>query len=270
MKKLVMFTSAVTIAASAFAWTFSGSTTESGDCEIPVWDFKASGKVANEGSRGYKSINKVAMKGVIVGNMEVMEEADPEDPTVTNSFCCLESFNVYIYERSINALIKFEDQEVEVLTAFGKYLNDIVNLNTRPGRGYTLESDVLWTMEETDCLGGEIELQFVGFGKTKGGVTASSPNTSACGDNSVEGCQIRVDWPSWNGWFTGWYGDAICDLTSPMCDFDCELVEAVAGGVWSAKLNKKRSTMTSVSAVESVMEGAFRAAIVTLDELCAD
>ena len=317
MKKLVMFTSAVTIAAGAFAWTFCGPNAELGECEIPVWDFKASGKVANEGSRGYKSVNKVSLKGVIVGNI-VYSEATPETqdvvtttnqdvvtttnqnvvtstnqvvdtnsvPWVTNdvvvvttnevvtpaaaAVCCLESFNVYIYERAARVLVRFEEQEVAVLTAFGKYLNDIVARTTRPGRGYTLESDVMWTMTEDDCDGGAIELQFVGFGRTKGGVTAGRDNTSPCGDNSIAGCQVRVDWPSWKGWFTGWYGDAICDLTSPMCDFNCELVQAVAGGTWTAKYNKKRSGLTSVAALESAMESSFRATVVELADLCYD
>jgi len=320
MKKLVMFTSAVTIAAGAFAWTFCGPDAELGECEIPVWDFKASGKVANEGSRGYKSVNKVSLKGVIVGNIDY-REATPETVTtnvVTNAgevvnntnttsiiytnnvgsnvtieaggaytnadtvttnevvtpaaaaVCCLESFNVYIYERAARVLVRFEEQEVAVLTAFGKYLNDIVAKTTRPGRGYTLESDVMWTLTEDDCDGGAIDLQFVGFGRTKGGVTAGRDNTSPCGDNSIAGCQVRVDWPSWKGWFTGWYGDAICDLTSPKCDFDCELVEAVAGGTWTAKYNKKRSGLTSVAALESAMESAFRATVVELADLCYD
>ena len=300
MKKLVMFTSAVTIAAGAFAWTFCGPDAESGECEIPVWDFKASGKVANEGSRGYKSVNKVSLKGVIVGNIDY-REATPETVTtnivtttnnvvdtngVTNAVetvttnevvtpaaaavCCLESFNVYIYERAARVLVRFEEQEVAVLTAFGKYLNDIVARTTRPGRGYTLESDVMWTMTEDDCDGGAIDLQFVGFGRTKGGVTAGRDNTSPCGDNSIAGCQVRVDWPSWKGWFTGWYGAAICDLTSPICDYDCYLHQAVAGGTWTAKYNKKRSGLTSVAALESAMESSFRATVVELADLCYD
>jgi len=313
MKKLVMFTSAVTIAAGAFAWTFCGPDAELGECEIPVWDFKASGKVANKGSRGYKSVNKVSLKGVIVGNI-VYSEATPETVTtnagvvVTNTnptsiiytnnvgsnvtieaggvytnadtvttneateeACCLDSFNVYIYDRAARVLVRFEDQPVAVLTAFGKYLNDIVARTTRPGRGYTLESDVMWTMTEDDCDGGDIELQFVGFGKTKGGVTAGRDNTSPCGDNSIAGCQVRVDWPSWKGWFTGWYGAAICDLTSPLCDLYCDDLDAVAGGTWTAKYNKKRSGLTSVAALESAMKSAFRATtVVELADLCDD
>ncbi len=269
MKKLMMFAAAMTIVGGAHAWTFCGSPSATGDCDIPVWDFKASGKVANEGRYGYKAVNKISLKGVIVGKMIVDTIVDPLDPTVTNEVCCLDdAFNVYIYDRSTSALIKFEDQPVEVLTAFGKYLDDIIALNTRPGRGYTLESDVMWTLEGDDCDGGVIDLQFVGFGKTKGGVTAGRENTSSCGDNSVEGCQVRVDWPSWTGWFTGWYGYTPCDLTSPMCDFDCTLVDAVAGGTWSAKLNKKRSAYTSIEAVEAAMESAFRASVVDLFDLC--
>lgn len=266
MKKLMMFAAAMTIVGSAHAWTFCGSTSAAGDCQIPVWDLKASGKVANWSSKGYKAVNKLAFKGAIVGNIIAQEEPDPADPAVTNINCCLDSFDVMIYDKSIKTLVLFDLQDVEVLTLFGKNLETVL----KQGRTTSLESDVLWTLVDSDCEGSRIELQFVGFGKGKRGVTKGKANTDPCGDNSVEGCQEYYEWPSWNGWFTGYYGYVPCNLASPICDFDCELVDAVAGGTWSAKFNKKLSEFDNEIDVENALLRKFKAnSIEKLADLCS-
>lgn len=265
MKKLMMFAAAMTIVGGAHAWTYCGSTSESGDCEIPVWDLKASGKVANWSSKGYKAVNKMAINGAIIGNILAQEEE--VEPGVTNINCCLESFDVVVYDKSIKTLVLFEDQEVEVLTLFGKDLDTVI----KPGKTKTLESDVLWLLEGTDCDDGVIALQFVGFGKGKRGITKGKDNTDPCGDNSVEGCEEYYEWPSWTGWFTGYYGYVPCNLVSPICDFDCELVDAVAGGTWSAKYNSKLSAFDNASDVEDALLAKFKAySIEALDDLCGD
>lgn len=265
MKKLMMFAAAMTIVGGAHAWTLCGGTTAASNCDVPVWELKASGKVGNWSTKGYKAVNKMSFKGAIVGYMveesEIIIDGDVTNIVETGE-CCLESFDVMIYDKSLKTLVLFPEQEVNVLTMFGKNLYEVI----KPGKSKSLESDVMWQLEGEDCDGSLIDLQFVGFGKGKIGMSKDKPNTDPCGDNSIEGCEPIYDWPSWSGWFTGWYGYVPCELLSPICDFDCELVDAVAGGTWSAKYSKK---LSKADDVEWAILKKFKARdIVELDELC--
>jgi hypothetical protein len=104
-----------------------------------------------------------------------------------------------------------------------------------------------------------IALPSGGFGKGKRGSPKGKDHTDPCGDNSGEGCEEYYEWPSWTGWFTGYYGYVPCNLVSPICNFDCLLVDAVAGGTWSAKYNKKLSAFDNKSDVEDALLRKFKA-----------
>lgn len=238
MKKLMMFAAAMTIVVGAFA---QGSCDEgsgtiiTGTCGVPVWDFMMSGKTANEAPQGgYKSVQSFRYTGIVIGEVvsDTIAVEDPLNPGVTNlvetGICCIESFAVGIYDRKFKEVYVFPSQMIEKMSVFGKNLDKVL----KPGASTTLESDVMWTLED-----GDIALQFVGFGKGKRSVTKDKPNSDPCGDNSVEGCDEKLDWPSWSGWFTGWYGMDYGDSIG----LDCLCVEAVAGGTWSMKFNKKLS-----------------------------
>jgi len=146
----------------------------------------------------------------------------PAVPGELTGECCLDTFTVYVYDKDAKDLIVFEDQDVRKMSVFGKGLGK----DLKPGGSATLESDVMWNL-----LGDE-DLQFVGFGKAK--YSLSKGGTSGSPD---------YDWPSWSGWFTGTLGPET-DYTHHMnCAGECV---AVAGGTWSAKLNKKLSAASDV------------------------
>lgn len=150
------------------------------------------------------------------------------DPT---GDCCLETFTVFLYDRVDKTLIPFEDQEVIKMSVFGSGLNKPM----KPGGRATLESDVMWKLEDGDL---EIDLQFVGFGKAKYRVSKGGSIGTICDPIEVDPCVPSFDWPNWSGWFTGFFGPETADSHDLNCDSECV---AVAGGTWSAKLNKKLS-----------------------------
>lgn len=241
MKRLMIFAVAMTIVGGAYAQrTNCGEGPEgiTSECSIPVWDFKAAGKTANtHAKKSYKAVQKVKFTGVIVGKLD------------EGYSCCLEGFDLYIYDKSDKALYKFEDNAVEKMTVFGKGLEKVL----KPGKSAKVESDVLWTWAG-DTDDGEILLQFVGFGKGKRYMSKDKPNTDPCGDNSIEGCEESFDWPSWKGWFTGWLLDDD-EFYQIACDDPCV---AVAGGTWSGKLNKKLSGGNDYDKVENAIESKFK------------
>lgn len=240
MKKLLMFVAAMTIVGGAYARNDCGEGGGiSSPCNIPVWDFKAKGKTANTAKQGWKTVQTVKFVGALVGVMD-----GPDD----DGLCCLAGFDVYIYEKADKALYLFEESMIEKMTVFGKNLDKVL----KPGKSAKLESDIMWTWEGDTDEDGEIFLQFVGFGKSKRYMSKHRPNSDPCGDNSIEGCEESFDWPSWNGWFTGWFLDDLNDFESLTCDYGCE---AVAGGTWTAKFNKK---LSGVADPQTAVERKFK------------
>ncbi|NLT72561.1 MAG: hypothetical protein GXX91_17960 [Verrucomicrobiaceae bacterium] len=234
MKKLLMFAAAMTIVGGAYAQCYEpgGITSE---CSIPVWDFKASGKTANTVKQGYKSVQSIKFVGALAGIVEMDDQG----------FCCLTGgFDLFIYEKADKALYIFQGNEIGKMTVFGKNLRKVL----KPGKSTSVESDILWTWAGSTEEDGDIELQFVGFGKGKRFLSKAIEDTDPCGDNSVPGCEESFNWPSWNGWFTGWFLDDLNDFETLICEDPCV---AVAGGTWSAKFNKKLSGKDDyVSAIE--------------------
>ena len=160
----------------------------------------------------------------------------PGTPGESTGVCCLDTFTVYVYDKDAKDLIVFEDQEVLKMSVFGKGLVK----ELKPGQSSSLESDVMWNMVGDE----DIALQFVGFGKAKYGL--SKGGTSGSPD---------YDWPSWSGWFTGTLGPET-DYTHHMnCAGECV---AVAGGTWSAKLNKK---LSAASDVEGAIYRKFKVSV---------
>jgi len=276
MKKLMMLAAAMTIVGGAYA---ANSCTDQEspelDClEVGVWDFAASGKTANEAPKGaYKTVQKFSLKGALVSiGSPAVSGYDyttvtnfPGSPTqdvyvVTNPVldyadCCIEGFDVYLFDKEADVVIKFEANEIYKLTVFGKNFDTLL----KPGKSTTVESDILWGFANDDLL--PIELQFVGFGKAKRWMSKATPDTDPCGDNSAEGCDESIDWPSWSGWFTGIWDDDNNDFQSLNCD---DLCYAVVGGTWSAKFNKK---LSDAADVESAIENKFKAYIVDAADL---
>ena len=154
----------------------------------------------------------------------------PGTPAESTGECCLETFTVYLYDKASKDLWVFEDQEVNKMSVFGKGLAKAM----KPGGRATLESDVMWKLEGEE----DIDLQFVGFGKAKYRVSKGGTSGTVCDPIEIEPCEPSYDWPSWSGWFTGFFGPETADSHDLNCDAECV---AVAGGTWSAKLNKKLS-----------------------------
>ena len=152
-------------------------------------------------------------------------------PGVGTGECCLETFTVYLYDKASKDLWVFEDQEVNKMSVFGKGLAKAM----KPGGRATLESDVMWKLVEGEE---DIDLQFVGFGKAKYRVSKGGTSGTVCDPIENAPCEPSYDWPSWSGWFTGFFGPETADSHDLNCDAECV---AVAGGTWSAKLNKKLS-----------------------------
>jgi len=151
-------------------------------------------------------------------------------PGVGTGKCCLDTFTVYVYDKVDKDLIVFEDQEVVKMSVFGKGLVK----ELKPGQSSSLESDVMWNLVGDE----DIALQFVGFGKAKYGLSKGGTSGSVCNPVTEEPCEPSYDWPSWSGWFTGFFGPETADSHDLNCEFECV---TVAGGTWSAKLNKKLS-----------------------------
>jgi len=172
--------------------------------------------------------------------------------------CCVEGFDVYLFDKEEDVIVKFEANEIAKLTVFGKNFDTLL----KPGKSTSIESDILWTFANEDLL--PINLQFVGFGKTKRWMSKATPDTDPCGDNSVEGCDESIDWPSWSGWFTGIWDTDNNDFQSLNCD---DLCDAIVGGTWSAKFNKK---LAAASDVERAIEGKFKAQIVDAADLVSE
>lgn len=270
-----MFAAAMTIVGGAHAWTFCDTPAVTVACEMPVWDLKMSGKMDNDWTKGYKTVSKLAWKGFIVGQMAepgtydeitiIPGEGGDPDTVVTNTViveeCCLESFNVLIFHKSSKTLVEFEEQEVGILSLFGKGFEKTI----KPGKTTSVEADVFWTLEGDDAYGEEIALQFVGFGKAKYGITKGKANTDPCGDNSIEGCEDLFTWPDWNGWFTGFAGSADC-IVSGTCEGCVD--EALAGGTWSGKYNKKLSAYKNVGTLAGALKKKVKAIeILPVDEV---
>ena len=159
------------------------------------------------------------------------------------SACCLTDIDVVIYDKASKRYFISPTQPVDKMSVFGKDFTKLLN----PGKSVTLESDVKFQFTDpvdvdtgADWLSINnanpgVVLDFVGFGKGKKYMTKDTPGT-ACSPGTT-GCEEMYDWPSWSGWFTGWYGDD----SDEQSDFTCACVDAVAGGTWSAKYNKKMS-----------------------------
>jgi len=149
--------------------------------------------------------------------------------------CCLDTFTVYVYDKDAKDLLVFEDQEVLKMSVFGKGMVK----ELKPGQSASLESDVMWNLVGDE----EIALQFVGFGKAKYGLSKGGTSGSVCNPVTEVPCVPSYDWPSWSGWFTGFFGPETDDSHDLNCAGECV---AVAGGTWSAKLNKKLSAASDV------------------------
>jgi len=271
MKKLMMLAAAMTIVGGAYAAnSCQDQVSPELDClEVGVWDFTASGKTANTAAKGaYKTVQSLSLKGALV-SIGQPAIAGYEYTTVTNfpgtqtqavyvvtnaildyADCCIEGFDVYLFDKEADVVIKFAANEIAKLTVFGKNFDTLL----KPGKSTTIESDILWGFFNDDLM--PISLQFVGFGKAKRWMSKATPDTDPCGDNSVEGCDESIDWPSWSGWFTGIWDNDNNDFQSLNCD---DLCYAVAGGTWSAKFNKK---LADAADVESAIENKFKAYIV--------
>lgn len=175
-------------------------------------------------------------------------------PGVGTGKCCLDSFTVYVYDKDDKALIVFEDQQVLKMSVFGKgWVKEL-----KPGGSATLESDVMWNMGDDE----DIALQFVGFGKAKYSLSKGGTSGSVCNPHTEVPCIPDYDWPSWSGWFTGFFGPE----TDKSYDLNCAASEecvAVAGGTWSAKLNKK---LSAASDVEGAIYRKFKVSYLFDDE----
>ena len=159
----------------------------------------------------------------------------PGTPGESTGECCLDTFTVYVYDKDAKDLIVFEDQEVLKMSVFGKGLVK----ELKPGQSSSLESDVMWNMVGDE----DIALQFVGFGKAKYGLSKGGTSGTVCNPVTEQPCVPSYDWPSWSGWFTGFFGPETADSHDLNCASECV---AVAGGTWSAKLNKKLSAASDV------------------------
>ncbi len=159
----------------------------------------------------------------------------PGTPGESTGECCLDTFTVYVYDKDAKDLLVFEDQEVLKMSVFGKGLVK----ELKPGQSSSLESDVMWKMVGDE----DIELQFVGFGKAKYGLSKGGTSGTVCNPVTEQPCVPSYDWPSWSGWFTGFFGPETADSHDLNCASECV---AVAGGTWSAKLNKKLSAASDV------------------------
>ena len=274
MKKLMMFAAAMTIVGGAFASACNPDVTTAA-CDVPVWDLTMSGKTANDTVKGYKAVSAVKVKGAIIG---IMQEAGATTTTtnnpgatnqvitvVTNNSCCLDSFNVYVYQKAAGTaavLYKIEGNEIAKMTVFGKNFAklDPSMAEKMAGKSVALESDVMWTLDgaANDI---DISLQFVGFGKTtfKWSKETTGSAATACAPGTPSACPVVVPaWPSWTGWFTGTWDVEGCDYYSMICT---EQIDDVAGGTWSAKYNKKMSAYDTVETAESALEAKFKATI---------
>jgi len=243
MKKLLMFAAAMTIVGGAYAQCYEpgGITSE---CSIPVWDFKASGKTANEVKQGYKSVQSIKFVGALAGIVEMDE-----------GYCCLTGgFDLFIYDKADKALYLFPENGIYKMTIFGKNLRKVL----KPGKSTSVESDVMWTWVGDTEEDGDIELQFVGFGKGKISMSKEIDDRDNCGE-LTPACIPTFTWPSWNGWFTGRFLADDNDFDSIICEYVCE---AVAGGTWSAKYNKK---LSGAADPQSAVEGKFKTRVYELD-----
>jgi len=276
MKKLMMFATAMTIVGGAYASSCAPNETVAA-CDVPVWDLSVSGKTANETVKGYKAVSSFKMKGALIG---VMQEAGifttvttnfPGTPTqavirvsTTNLECCLDSFNAYVYGKTDGAakLYKIDTTGIEKMSVFGKNFAKVQpdQATKMAGKSVSLESDVMWTVEDGVADGVTYNLQFVGFGKAtfKWSKVVSGVASNSCAPGVAASCpEVTPAWPSWSGWVTG-TSDGCDDYYSMICN---ESVDDVIGGTWSAKLNKKLSSYDTVEAAETALEAKFKATI---------
>jgi len=253
MKKLMMFAATMTIVGGAFASCYKTEDGEEGCDAIPVWDFKASGKTANQIVKGYKSVYSVKLQGALAGVFQDIPAGTTNElgqVITTNGICCLEAFNVYLVDKidGIKVMTLAEDQAIEKMTVFGKNFNTLL----KPGHSTTVESDILWTLEDQEA---EVELTFVGFGKAKRYLSKETTTDNGCVKVTIPGCEESFDQPSWTGWFAGWFFADEGDLLSLICDEECT---AVAGGTWSAKYNKKLSGASSMDAAQALILAKYK------------
>ncbi len=163
-------------------------------------------------------------------------------PGTPTGYCCLKTFTVYLYDKANKDLWVFEEQEVDKMSVFGKGLEK----GLKPGGRATLESDVMWRLGVGDAIATEYyDLQFVGFGKAGYRVSKGGTSGTICDPIEIEPCEPSYDWPSWTGWFTGFFEEETADSHDLNCDSECV---TVAGGTWSAKLNKKLSNSSDPEA----------------------
>jgi len=173
---------------------------------------------------------RIVLSTTVPCRMMLVDKTITIDPDYEDGECCLDTFTVYVYDKDAKDLLVFEDQEVLKMSVFGKGLVK----ELKPGGRATLESDVMWRLADGEVM----DLQFVGFGKAGYRVSKGGTSGTICDPIEIEPCEPSYDWPSWTGWFTGFFEEETADSH----DLNCESERVtVAGGTWSAKLNKKLS-----------------------------
>ncbi len=151
----------------------------------------------------------------------------------TLDYCCIDSFDVFLFDKSDKSWAWFVDQPINRLTVFGKGLDKTL----KGGKSTAVESDIMWKLEGDHADGAGIDIQLVGFGKGKRMMSKGTNGSTDVCNPTEAACPVETfNWPSWDGWFTGVWGADDGYSVYLKCSDECfQLV----GGTWSAKFNTK-------------------------------
>jgi len=148
-------------------------------------------------------------------------------------YCCIDSFDVFLYDKSDKTWALFVDQTIDRLTVFGKGLDKTL----KGGSSTSVESDIMWQLTGDHVDSAEIAIQLVGFGKGKREMSKGTAGSSDACNPTEASCPVEsFTWPSWDGWFTGKWGADDGYSAYLKCDDKCF---QIVGGTWSAKFNSK-------------------------------
>jgi hypothetical protein len=275
MKKLMIATAAVALAAVAQAGIVVTNCTLHIDSDCPALVFKvtANGKATDAYSKDYTSVGKFKISNGAL----VMWPKDADNNPDTKGDCCYPMYSLYaevkVGKATYNVLVP--QTPIDSWTLFGKNQDEVYDAilgNSTKNKTYKLDSqlgisasvpagDEIWL---ADTIGGTDEVDdfanaaFIATAFGKGTVKVNYKRTcDKCTATPSETKGYEIIPGNYSGWFAGLFEGTNADLC-----FVCECTDInVFGGTWKAKYDKKTTTWQAAasrvfgSAIQRAMNG---------------
>jgi len=255
MKKLMIATAAVALAAVAQAGIVVTNCTPHIDADCPALVFKvtANGKATDAYSKDYTSVGKLKIsKGALV-----MWPKDADNDTNTKGDCCYPMYSLYaevkIGKETYNVLVP--QTYIDSWTLFGKKQDEVYEAilgNMTKSKTYKLDSQLGISIDATTVTGSDtiydadditwtdtFPVAFVATAFGKGTVKVNYKKTcDKCTATPSETKGYEIVPGNYSGWFAGLFEGTNDDLC-----FVCECTNLnVFGGTWKATYDKKTTT----------------------------